>query len=273
MAWQGPSSQPTSSAAGSCWPRPSQRPSLASFSGSAMSSKISTTNSASASPPASNPPPTSPSRSRPSPSRHRQGPLSAPFAISARHVSTRTSGLASSVLATKLIRSTSSGPGSTAPTFFSSRRRSSPSRSTTATTPIGPSSRARRRGCTGAYHASPRALILTRPRSDHDELRYSIRSVIDNFKSPGSRFHLLTTDFSIPDAYATKSNISEPELWRLGQLPQWLDCDRRVGSATWRDEDHELIVSHHAQFFKPYNGAVFNRYVARSVHRHPNTDA
>lgn len=103
--------------------------------------------------------------------------------------------------------------------------------------------------------------MLTRLSSDHDELRYSIRSVVDNFKSPGSRFHLLTTDFPIPDAYATNSNISEPELWRLGQLPQWLDCDRRVGPERWADGDRELVVSHHAQFFRPYNGSVFNRCV------------
>ncbi|EPS98660.1 hypothetical protein FOMPIDRAFT_1031336 [Fomitopsis schrenkii] len=99
---------------------------------------------------------------------------------------------------------------------------------------------------------------------DHDELRYSIRSVVDNFKSPGSRFHLLTTDFPIPDAYATNSNISEPELWRLGQLPQWLDCDRRVGPERWADGDRELVVSHHAQFFRPYNGSVFNSLAIES---------
>ena len=87
---------------------------------------------------------------------------------------------------------------------------------------------------------------------------------MDNFKSPGTRFHLLATDFPIPEAYATKSNITDPELWRLGQLPQWLDFDRRVGPAKWRDGDHELIVSHHAKFFRPYKGTVFNRSVTRT---------
>ena len=87
---------------------------------------------------------------------------------------------------------------------------------------------------------------------------------MDNFKSPRTRFHLLATDFPIPEAYATKSNITDPELWRLGQLPQWLDFDRRVGPAKWRDGDHELIVSHHAKFFRPYKGTVFNRSVTRT---------
>ena len=122
-------------------------------------------------------------------------------------------------------------------------------------------------------YCPPDWLTLTRLPSDHDELRYSIRSVMDNFQSPGTRFHLLTTDFAIPDAYANKSNITDPELWRLGQLPQWLDCDRRVGQATWRDGDHELVVAHHAQFFRPYNGTVFNRWVAPLVKVYMSADS
>ncbi|KZT67094.1 hypothetical protein DAEQUDRAFT_729508 [Daedalea quercina L-15889] len=99
---------------------------------------------------------------------------------------------------------------------------------------------------------------------DHDELRYSIRSVVDNFKSPKSRFRLLTTDFSVPDAYANSINLTTPELWRLGQLPQWLDCDRRVGHGLWRDGKSELVVTHHGQFFRPYNGTVFNSLAIES---------
>ncbi|TFY57965.1 hypothetical protein EVJ58_g6702 [Rhodofomes roseus] len=99
---------------------------------------------------------------------------------------------------------------------------------------------------------------------DHDELKYSIRSVVENFKSPGSRFRLLTTDFPVPDAYANKSNLTTPEVWRLGQLPQWLDCDRRVGAGRWRDGDMELVVTHHGQFFGPYNGTVFNSLAIES---------
>ena len=51
-------------------------------------------------------------------------------------------------------------------------------------------------------------------------------------------------------------NISYPEDWRLGQVPQWLE----VSDGSWVDGDVELSLIHHAELFEEYNDTIFNRY-------------
>jgi hypothetical protein len=107
-----------------------------------------------------------------------------------------------------------------------------------------------------------RHLILTRaPNRDHDELRYSLRSVLQYFREPTKKFTILTSDFEFPISYspfkyllglekrshasgpthagnvARKRNVAveygddfeddeEPfATARLGLLPQWLVFD------------------------------------------------
>ena len=87
---------------------------------------------------------------------------------------------------------------------------------------------------------------------DHDELRYSLRSVLANFRPYLGSFHLLATDFAIPD---TAENITVPIDYRLGQVPQWLNVEQRP----WADGHVDLSIKHHAQIFHPYEDNIFNR--------------
>jgi len=103
---------------------------------------------------------------------------------------------------------------------------------------------------------------------DHDELRYSMRSVLLNFGSYTSHFRLVTADFPYPQDVANGSNITSPELWRLGQVPQWLDMGKRTESGVWRDGAVDLAVTHHAQIFSPYNGTNFNSLAIESQFGH-----
>lgn len=88
---------------------------------------------------------------------------------------------------------------------------------------------------------------------DNDELRHSMRSVLANWRPYAGKFHLITSDFAVPESL---ENLSVPENWRLGQVPQWLDVENRP----WRDGSVELNVIHHAQMFRPYVGNNFNSY-------------
>lgn len=88
-----------------------------------------------------------------------------------------------------------------------------------------------------------------------------MRSVLDNFRPYTSRFRLLTADFPMPSVVANESNITTPDSWRLGQIPQWLDLQRQSAPGVWQDGQIELSVTHHAQAFRPYNGTNFNRCV------------
>ena len=88
---------------------------------------------------------------------------------------------------------------------------------------------------------------------DNDELKHSMRSVLLNFRLYTERFHLITSDFQLP----ATSNLSLPQDWRLGQVPQWLDETQK----TWMDEKVALSVIHHAEFFETYSGTTFNRCV------------
>ncbi|GJE97686.1 hypothetical protein PsYK624_139070 [Phanerochaete sordida] len=92
---------------------------------------------------------------------------------------------------------------------------------------------------------------------DNDELRHSMRSVLANWRNHAGRFHLITSDFAVPDSL---TNASVPDDWRLGQVPQWLDMENRA----WRDENVDLNIIHHAQIFRPYVGNNFNSYAIES---------
>lgn len=89
---------------------------------------------------------------------------------------------------------------------------------------------------------------------DHDELRYSLRSVLSNFRPYLDRLHVLTSDFAIPN---TVENVTWPLDHRLGQVPQWLHVDKRP----WADGSVKLSIKHHAEIFHPYDDNVFNRWV------------
>ena len=125
---------------------------------------------------------------------------------------------------------------------------------------------------------------------DHDELRHSLRSVLQHFREHTRQFHLLTSDFPYPeDEYAhlraaAKDSVStttnnaigsdfeqgdkgnsvspDPALvlnnrtLRLGQLPSWLST---ADEGRWKDGNIEIKVLHHAQVFQNYTGTVFNR--------------
>ena len=79
-----------------------------------------------------------------------------------------------------------------------------------------------------------------------------MRSVLESFRPFTRHFHLITSDFPMP------SNSSFPDGWKLGQVPQWLNMDE-----PWEDRDVELSLIRHAEIFKPYSGASFNRCVSR----------
>ena len=84
---------------------------------------------------------------------------------------------------------------------------------------------------------------LTAPLRDHDELRFSLRSVLANFRPYIDRFHVLSSDFAIPP----NENVTAPVDWRLGQVPQWL----KTATAPWVDGRVQLQMKHHAQIFQP----------------------
>ena len=91
---------------------------------------------------------------------------------------------------------------------------------------------------------------------DHDELRHSMRSVLAHFRSHAGNFHLLASDFRIPQI---ENVTQEGPVYRLGQVPQWLDVEQSPRS--WSDDRVILTITHHANFIRPYNDTVFNRSV------------
>ncbi|KAJ3551401.1 hypothetical protein NM688_g4726 [Phlebia brevispora] len=93
---------------------------------------------------------------------------------------------------------------------------------------------------------------------DNDELKHSMRSALANFRHYTGRFHLITSDFAMP------YNLSFPDNWRLGQVPQWLE----VSGNSWVDGDVELSLIHHAEIFDSYNDTTFNSYGIESQFGH-----
>ncbi|KAF8757746.1 N-acetylglucosamine-1-phosphate transferase alpha and beta subunits [Rhizoctonia solani] len=82
---------------------------------------------------------------------------------------------------------------------------------------------------------------------EHDELRHSIRSVLDNFHRWSTRFQVLAADFPFPSCNLTHSRNT-----LLGQIPQWLNNhNSKDGSIT-------LDVVHHSQFMSDYRQPTFS---------------
>ncbi|KAI0718280.1 hypothetical protein C8T65DRAFT_737499 [Cerioporus squamosus] len=105
---------------------------------------------------------------------------------------------------------------------------------------------------------------------DHDELRHSIRSVLDNFRPYTRNFRILTSDFDFPedDPDSNESFTAPgPGYWRLGLQPQWLDT-AGTSPPVWRDGDVQLSLTHHAHFFEPYNYSIFNSYAIETQFSH-----
>ena len=82
-----------------------------------------------------------------------------------------------------------------------------------------------------------------------------MRSALANFRPWTRRFHLVTSDFAMPP------NLSFPDHWRIGQVPQWLDESQK----NWVDGSVELSVIHHAEIFEDYQDTNFNRCVLHCV--------
>ncbi|QRW00561.1 exopolysaccharide phosphotransferase [Ceratobasidium sp. AG-Ba] len=98
---------------------------------------------------------------------------------------------------------------------------------------------------------------------DHDELRHSMRSVLQHFRQYTTQFHLVTSDFAFPSC-----NPDEFAGWRLGQIPQWLDLHRAF---RWKDGNVRLNVVHHAEFFdREYKYTTFNSLAIESQFAHLN---
>ncbi|KAF8610532.1 hypothetical protein BDV93DRAFT_517652 [Ceratobasidium sp. AG-I] len=98
---------------------------------------------------------------------------------------------------------------------------------------------------------------------DHDELRHSMRSVLQHFRSHTSQFHLITSDFAFPSC-----NPDQYAGWRLGQIPQWLDL-RKTHRLT--DGNVKLNIVHHASIFnKDYKYTTFNSLAIESQFGHLN---
>lgn len=88
--------------------------------------------------------------------------------------------------------------------------------------------------------------------SEHDELRHSIRSVLDNFHRWSKRYHILAADFPFPACNATDSHGI-----RLGQVPQWLDMDQKH----WKNDGVSIDVIQHSEFMSDYRQTTFSRLV------------
>ncbi|KAG9092897.1 hypothetical protein FS749_015347, partial [Ceratobasidium sp. UAMH 11750] len=84
---------------------------------------------------------------------------------------------------------------------------------------------------------------------EHDELRHSVRSVLDYFRPWSKRYHVLASDFPFPAC-----NSSDAPGVRLGQVPQWLD----LGHASWEHDGVSLDLVHHSQFMSDYRQATFS---------------
>ncbi|TFK86284.1 hypothetical protein K466DRAFT_493131 [Polyporus arcularius HHB13444] len=105
---------------------------------------------------------------------------------------------------------------------------------------------------------------------DHDELRHSIRSVLDNFRPYTRNFRILTSDFDFPEDDPDSNELFTrpgPGYWRLGLQPQWLDT-AGTSPPVWRDGDVQLSLTHHAHFFEPYNNSIYNSYAIETQFSH-----
>ncbi|KAI0313282.1 hypothetical protein OF83DRAFT_564266 [Amylostereum chailletii] len=93
---------------------------------------------------------------------------------------------------------------------------------------------------------------------NYDELRYSMRSILQHFRRHTRRLNILASDFIVPETFPERY----PKEYRLGQVPQWVD--KRVAPAQHRDGDVELAIHHHSAYFDPYVGTSFSSFAIES---------
>ena len=131
---------------------------------------------------------------------------------------------------------------------------------------------------------------------DHDELRYSLRSVLKYFGPHVNRFHVVAGDFadpSIPNAQLSNNSTGDgiavrgggkrashgrsslgsvaegsrtrpsapAVMHRFGQIPQWLrdDVDVMDPKPVQDANAVSLKFHHHSQFFARYERLTFDR--------------
>lgn len=93
---------------------------------------------------------------------------------------------------------------------------------------------------------------------EFDELRYSVRSVLANFRRTAGRLWVVTSDFPFPGCDGRSG-------WRVGQVPRWLSQRERNLNETWRDGGTELQLLHHSDVFEPLgNASIFNSLAIES---------
>ncbi|KAG8893018.1 hypothetical protein FRC01_013812, partial [Tulasnella sp. 417] len=93
---------------------------------------------------------------------------------------------------------------------------------------------------------------------EYDELRYSVRSVLKNFRDAAGKLFVVTSDFPFPGCDGSTG-------WRLGQLPQWLVGQGEPLPQAWNDGNVSLsVVHHHSIFNSLHNHSVFNSLAIES---------
>ncbi|KAG9126997.1 hypothetical protein FRC07_001077 [Ceratobasidium sp. 392] len=102
---------------------------------------------------------------------------------------------------------------------------------------------------TDALHFRAKRMAEMNEVREHDELRHSIRSVLDSFRRWSKRFLVLASDFPFPAC-----NSSDATGVRLGQVPQWLD----LGQTSWADDKISLDLIHHSEFMSDYRQSTFS---------------
>lgn len=94
---------------------------------------------------------------------------------------------------------------------------------------------------------------------EFDELRYSLRSVLTNFRTSAGQLTVIAPDYPFPGCGRAQKE------WKLGQLPQWLRLPSNVPTGReleWRDGSVSLRVVHHSALIGekmfPKQGVSFN---------------
>lgn len=114
-------------------------------------------------------------------------------------------------------------------------------------------------------------------RRDHDELKFSLRSVLHSMRGITNRFHILAADMPSLVSPLTSSYTSTS---RLGQLPSWLATARRdplssrapsalnidTPNHIWTDGNISLSLRYHSQAFTPglLSSPTFNSFSIES---------
>ncbi|KAG8971643.1 hypothetical protein FRC05_010899 [Tulasnella sp. 425] len=106
--------------------------------------------------------------------------------------------------------------------------------------------------------SSSRWPLAAGPR-EFDELRYSLRSVLINFRTSAGQLTVIAPDYPFPGCGRAQKQ------WKLGQLPQWLKVPSNVPvgrDLEWWDGDVSLRLVHHSALVGekgfPKQGVSFN---------------